>query len=77
MKWWSTAAKYVGIGWYIGGCIALGTGLGIWADRALHSKFPLLTLVGLFLGLFLAFWGVYQLLLPIFKQGNGEDKDGE
>jgi len=54
--------RLVGIGWYIGLCIVLGLVGGLWLDRMLGLS-PLLTLLGLLLGLLAAFWGGYLLLV--------------
>ena len=63
------ALRFAGIGWYIGICIALGIGLGIWLDRKVHLS-PLFTFLGLGVGLVAAFWGVYHMLLPTLKGKN-------
>ena len=58
------AFRLVGIGWYVALCIALGTGGGVWLDRRFDLD-PLFTLVGLFLGLGLAFFGGYVMLMDV------------
>jgi len=58
------ALRLVGIGWYVALCIVLGTGGGVWLDRRFDLS-PVLTLVGLFLGLGLAFYGGYLMLLDV------------
>ena len=58
------AFRLVGIGWYVALCIALGVGSGVWLDRRFDLT-PVLTLVGLFLGLGLAFYGGYLMLLDV------------
>ena len=58
------ALRLVGIGWYVALCIALGAGGGVWLDRRFDLT-PVLTLVGLFLGLGLAFYGGYLMLLDV------------
>ena len=58
------ALRLVGIGWYVALCIALGAGGGVWLDRRFDLS-PVLTLVGLFLGLGLAFYGGYLMLLDV------------
>jgi hypothetical protein len=73
-KRWVLAARLVGIGWYIGLCIVFGVLGGLWLDNKLGTS-VIFTLVGLFLGLGLAFAGTYQLLLPLMKERN--DNDGE
>ena len=51
------------MGWYIGVCIVLGVLAGLWLDNKLHTK-PVLVIVGLLLGIFVAFYGVYRMILP-------------
>jgi len=72
MKRWMVAARFIGVGWYIGICIVAGVGIGIWLDRTVQTGI-LFTLVGLGLGLILAFWGVYRMLLPVLKDKDKED----
>ena len=72
MKRWAAALRWVGIGWYIGICIAGGVLLGYWLDGVVVWK-PLLTFLGLAFGLLLAFFGVYRMLRPALKERN-EDK---
>ena len=61
--------RLVGIGFYIGGCIVGGVFLGLWLDNIFKTK-PILLLVFLILGLVAAFWGVYQMLIPIVNSEN-------
>ena len=71
MNRWAAALRLSGIGFWIGGCIALGVFLGVWLD----SKFgisPLFTLLGLGIGLFAAFYGTYRMLLPTLGRGKGK-----
>lgn len=58
------AARLVGIGWYVAICIAGGIGVGVWLDRRFDTT-PVLTLVGLFLGLAMAFYGGYIMLADV------------
>lgn len=64
MKRWAAALRLVGIGWYIAICILLGIVGGQWLGRTVHSE-GLFILLGLALGLVLAFLGVYRMLLPL------------
>ena len=62
--WNATAlllARVMGIGWLIGGSIALGAGVGWWLDNRLDTS-PLLTLVGLVIGVISAFLAMIRLL---------------
>jgi ATP synthase protein I len=58
------ALRLVGIGWYVALCIALGVGGGVWLDGKFDTS-PVLTLAGLFLGLLMAFWGGYRMLMDV------------
>ena len=68
MKRWAAALRFSGVGWYVGLCIAGGVGLGLWLDGVTHTR-PLLTLIGLGFGVFLAFFGLYRTVLPLPRQG--------
>jgi F0F1-type ATP synthase assembly protein I len=63
MERWVWALRFIGIGWYVALCIVLGTMLGLWLDRKLHTT-PWLAIGGIVLGTFLAFFGLYQMLQP-------------
>jgi len=73
MSRWGAALRLIGVGFYIGGCIVLGVLVGLWLDSKLNTQ-PILVIVGLVLGLLMAFYGVYQLLLPLIgnKRGKGD-----
>ena len=74
MSRWGTALKVVGVGWYIGFCIVLGVWGGLQLDSKLNTQ-PILLIVGLFLGITIAFYGVYRMILPnINKKGNKGEK---
>jgi F0F1-type ATP synthase assembly protein I len=60
------ALRLTGVGFFIGGSIALGVFIGIWADNKFDTNF--LWVVGLILGLVVAFYGVYQMLLPLLRR---------
>ncbi len=66
------ALRLVGVGFFIGGSIVLGIFFGLWLDGKFNTK-PIFTIAGLFLGLAVAGYGVYQMLLPLL--GNGQDKE--
>ena len=68
------AFRLVGVGFYIVLCIVGGIFGGIALDGRFGTS-PVLTLVGLLLGLVLAFYGVYRMVIPILRDTNhGEDK---
>ncbi|MEN8615362.1 AtpZ/AtpI family protein [Dehalogenimonas sp. THU2] len=62
MNRWLIALKFVGIGWYISLSILGGVLLGRWLDAKLDTG-PLLLIIGLFLGLFTAFYGAYRMII--------------
>ena len=70
---WVAALRLLGVGFFIGGAIVLGVLGGLWLDDRLGTR-PVLTLVGLFVGLTIAFIGVYEMLLPLIRNvDNKED----
>jgi F0F1-type ATP synthase assembly protein I len=72
MSRWAAALRLLGVGFFIGGSILLGVFAGRWLDTKLNSE-PLWMLVGLFLGLAIALYGVYRMLLPFMR--NKQDKE--
>jgi ATP synthase protein I len=60
------AFRLLGSGLYMGVCIFLGVAGGVWLDRKFDTQ-PVFILIGLTLGLILAFWGFYRMLVPILK----------
>ena len=65
------AFRLVGVGFFIGGSIAAGLFAGHWLDGKLDTQ--IFWILGLILGIFFAFYGVYQMLLPLW--GNKQDKE--
>ena len=63
---WVVALRLVGVGFYIAGSILLGVLGGLWLDSRFNTT-PILVIVGLLVGLAVAFWGVYQMLLPFLR----------
>ena len=61
MNRWRTGLQFIGIGWYISLTILGGVLLGRWLDSKLGTE-PLLLVLGLFLGLFVAFLGAYRMI---------------
>jgi F0F1-type ATP synthase assembly protein I len=56
------AMRFIGLGWYVGLCIYIGTWGGLWLDRKLGTG-PWLVIIGLLFGVFLAFFGLYKMVL--------------
>ena len=73
MKRRVAALRLVGVGWYIGTCIVLGVLGGLWLDNKFNTT-PILVIVGLILGVIVAFYGVYRMILPTIdrKQDKGK-----
>jgi F0F1-type ATP synthase assembly protein I len=71
MSRWAAVLRLIGVGFFIGGSILLGVVAGLWLDRRLDTS-PILVIVGLVLGVVVAFWGVYQMLLPLI--GTNQNK---
>ncbi len=67
------AARLIGIGWYFVVCIVGGLLGGVLLDRLVDSR-PLLTLLGLMLGLLVAFYGAYHMLIEVLRS-NQDPKD--
>jgi ATP synthase protein I len=61
---WGPVIRLVGVGFYIAFCIIGGILGGLWLDTKFNTQ-PIFTLIGLILGLVLAAWGVYRMLLPL------------
>ena len=72
MSRWVAALRLTGVGFFIGGCIVLGVFTGFWLDNKLSTK-PVFMIVGLILGVIVAGYGVYQMLLPLLE--NKQDKE--
>ena len=71
MSRWVAALRLLGVGFFIGGSILGGVLVGLWLDSRFNTK-PILVIVGLFLGLMVAFFGVYQMLLPLLSEREDE-----
>jgi hypothetical protein len=63
------AFQLLGIGFYIAACIAGGIMLGWW----LGHKNALWIIVGLVIGLALAFYGVYHMIKPLMNNKNNKN----
>ncbi|MDH5695122.1 MAG: AtpZ/AtpI family protein [Dehalococcoidia bacterium] len=71
MNRWRGALRLTGVGFFIGGSIALGVFGGLWLDNKLGTG--LFWVAGLILGLVVAFYGVYQMLVPLMR--SEQDKE--
>jgi ATP synthase protein I len=63
---WQIALRFIGVGWFVAISILLGVWGGLWLDAKLGTA-PIMVIVGLFLGLVVAFYGVYRMLLPLIR----------
>jgi len=66
VKRWHLAARLIGVGFFIGGSIVLGLFLGLWLDTKFNSD--VIWVAGLFLGIIVAFAGVYRMLIPLLDK---------
>lgn len=69
MNKWSSALRFIGLGWYVSASILLGVLGGRWLDGKLNTE-PLLLIIGLFVGLLTAGYGVYKMLPTGNNEGN-------
>ena len=58
--WWVSVARFTGLGWYIGAAIVAPTLGGVWLDERTGTA-PLFILLGLLLGVGVAFYGAYRM----------------
>lgn len=70
----TAALRLLGVGWYIGVCIVGGVLGGLWLDNRLNTQ-PIFVIVGLILGVVIAIYGVYRMVLPNLnkKQNKGNN----
>ena len=72
MNKWMPAFQLLGIGFYIVICIAGGPLLGWW----LGHKSALWIIVGLVVGLIMAFYGVFGMLKPFLNNKDNKNDKG-
>jgi len=70
------AARLLGIGWYFALCIIGGIVGGLLLDGWLDTK-PLFTILGLFLGLAVAFYGGFKALMRVIAESSGNTKGSD
>jgi hypothetical protein len=66
-SWVGPAAYLLGIGWFFATAIVAGVLLGRWADSVTGLE-PTFTLIGIVLGLAVAFVGGLRMLLPFLRR---------
>ncbi len=76
MNGWVIALRLTGLGWYVAACIVGGIAGGLGLDKLIGTS-PVFTLIGLALGIILAFWGLYKLIQPILYGAKHGDLTGK
>ena len=64
----------MGVGWYIGTYIVLGVLGGLWFDDKFNTT-PIMVIVGLIVGVIIAFYGVYRMILPTINRKQDKGKN--
>lgn len=67
MRRWQAALRFIGVGWYVGLSILGGVLVGLWLDGKFNTR-PLFVIIGLMLGIVVAFYGVYKMLALLAKK---------
>jgi ATP synthase protein I len=73
MRRWMAALGLTGIGFFVATAIVGGVLGGRWLDGKLNSE-PVWTIVGLILGIVVAFYGVYNMLRPFINDKRNKGK---
>ncbi len=68
------ALRLIGVGFFIGSSIVLGVAAGLWLDSRFETS-PILVIIGLLLGIVVAFYGVYRMLLPLIGSKRNDGKN--
>lgn len=71
-----TALRLLGIGWFVALCIVGGVIGGLWLDGLLETG-PILTLVGLGVGLAIAVAGMYHMLMVVLTDDGDATNQGK
>jgi|TARA_B110000263_G_scaffold244822_1_gene253418 hypothetical protein len=71
-KKYGAIVRLVGVGWYVGICIGVGAWAGLWADDRFGFS-PMLTLVGIAVGLVLALAGMIRMLMAVLRYVSESD----
>lgn len=70
-SWVVPTVHLLGAGWFFATCIILGVFIGHWVDGRTDLE-PIFTLVGIFLGLAIAFVGGIRMLQPLLNPPKSE-----
>jgi len=77
VSWRSFALRLLGVGFYVAITIVLFTLGGLWLDNKVGTT-PILALIGVTLGTFVAMFGVYLMVRPgLTGTLSNEEKDKE
>lgn len=68
------AVRLIGIGWYFALCIVIGIVGGVLLDQVTGTA-PLLTILGVLLGMFVAFYGGYKMLNEVLMPGTSSRRE--
>ena len=74
MSRWAAALRLTGVGFYVAACIVGGILAGLWIDNKLDTR-PLFILLGLAVGLAVAFTGVYRMIRLVMDNKRGEENN--
>ena len=72
MQNWVLAMALIGTGWYVGLALLLGVLGGAWLDGKLGTN-PLFIIIGLVVGIMVAFLGVIKMLIPFVQKKRNKD----
>ncbi len=73
-SWLGPTASLLGAGWFFATALILGVVIGRWADAETGLE-PILTLSGIMLGLAVALFGGYRMLLPLVRRLGDEPRE--
>ena len=86
MKEWVRPLQFLlTVGWYVALSLIIPVAIGYWLDqRDVFNKSPLFTLIGLGLGTFVAFFGLFKMLVryqaeqeKLRKENNNKTKQSQ
>ena len=72
---WITGLQFIGLGWFMAASILGGTFGGLYLDKWLDTK-PVFLLLGVLLGVILAFFGTYRMSIR-YLAGGLEHEEGK
>ncbi len=70
MSRWAAALRLIGVGWWVALWVIAGAMGGLWLDGRFDTS-PILAIIGILLGVAIAGYGVYRMLIPAMER----DKD--